>query len=256
MTSAQASSLRKASSTSVTLEGLESPQALASLRQQGAARFDAVAWHYIEVLSNKLKAHHGAAHGLLQSKLDKAVQDLQARMAAASSLTPASASDSTLGHALDPTLDLMPRAPSSPLAQLLQVLAAPATPATGMGTGTGTGTGNIGRAENPRIAQFRKTLSQISVQKQVTQAIAQAPHNAGPINSHMLVLRSMGLMRQRAPNYLNRFMGYVDTLLSLQAAGKAKPLIKKPRAAVSAKKPLGAGSRAPPMVSPAAQKPA
>jgi hypothetical protein len=77
------------------------------------------------------------------------------------------------------------------------------------------------------VRQFRQTLSQLNIQKQVIQAIAQAPQNAGPINSHMLVLRSLGRMRELSPDYLNRFMGYVDTLLSLEAAGRLKPLAKK-----------------------------
>jgi hypothetical protein len=63
--------------------------------------------------------------------------------------------------------------------------------------------------------------------------MAQAPQNAGPINSHMLVLRSLGLMRDISPDYLNRFMAHVDTLLCLEEAGKVKLTPK--RAAPSAK---------------------
>ena len=55
------------------------------------------------------------------------------------------------------------------------------------------------------------------MQKQVNQAMAQAPQNAGPINSHMLVLRSLGKMREASPDYLGRFMVYLDTLLVLDA---------------------------------------
>jgi hypothetical protein len=83
------------------------------------------------------------------------------------------------------------------------------------------------RTESPHIQQFRQQLGKIRVHKQVSQAIAQAPHNAGPINSHMLVLRSLGLMRDISPDYLNRFMGYIDTLLCLDAAGQGKPASKK-----------------------------
>jgi hypothetical protein len=86
-----------------------------------------------------------------------------------------------------------------------------------------------GRLDNPRVEQFRQQLGKISVQKQVTQAIAQAPQNAGPINSHMLVLRSLGLMRDLSPDYLNRFMSYVDTLLILEDSGQSKPASKKPQ---------------------------
>lgn len=85
-----------------------------------------------------------------------------------------------------------------------------------------------GRMDNPRVAQFRQQLGKMSVQKQVTQAISQAPQNAGPINSHMLVLRSLGLMRDLSPDYLNRFMGYVDTLLFLDAPATVKVNLKKP----------------------------
>jgi hypothetical protein len=81
--------------------------------------------------------------------------------------------------------------------------------------------------DKPHIVAFRQELGKISVQKQVTQAIAQAPQNAGPINSHSLVLRSLGLMRDLSPDYLNRFMGYVDTLLFLDAPQTVKASPKK-----------------------------
>jgi Protein of unknown function (DUF2894) len=100
--------------------------------------------------------------------------------------------------------------------------------------GTGKTAGQL--AETPRIQQFRKQLSQISVHKQVTQAIAQAPQNAGPINSHMLVLRSLGLMRDISPDYLNRFMGYVDTLLCLDEAGVGKAAPRRTASASVSKK--------------------
>lgn len=93
--------------------------------------------------------------------------------------------------------------------------------------------------ENPRIQQFRKKLGRISVQKKISQAIAQAPQNAGPINSHMLVLRSLGIMRDVSPDYLNRFMAHVDTLLCLDQAGPVQAQAK-PKATPKAKLPSGA----------------
>jgi Protein of unknown function (DUF2894) len=192
---------------------------LEALRDAGAADFDAVGWHYIEVLAERITAQKGAAQGLLQTKLEKAVGKLHARMAAASHLiyTPA-------------PLSAPSPAPTSPLAKLLQELAPPVSPAPSMAKTS------TWRGESPRVQQFRKTLSKLSVQKQVSHAIAQAPQNAGPINSHMLVLRSLGLMRELSPDYLNRFMAYVDTLLCLEEAGKAKPLTKKTAAASKLKK--------------------
>ena len=125
-----------------------------------------------------------------------------------------------------PPPQIHPEALPSPLAKLLQDMG-PKTALQGSGRTTGW------PSENPRIQAFKKQLSQLSVQKQVRQAMAQAPQNAGPINSHMLVLRSLGLMRDISPDYLNRFMAHVDTLLCLEEAGKGKSTPK--RAASSGK---------------------
>jgi len=176
-----------------------------------AAQMDPVGWHYIQVLAERTRTQTGPAQALLQAKLNKALAQMQARL-------PTPPNTST------PPLSLGP----SPLSALLQHMAAPSAERP-------LGTSNHGRMDKPRIVQFRQQLHRISVQKQVTQAIAQAPQNAGPINSHMLVLRSLGLMRDISPDYLNRFMGYVDTLLVLEAAGQSKALTKK--AAAPPKRP-------------------
>ena len=198
---------------------------LALLRQAGAPDFDSVGWHYIEILAARVPAHQGAAQTLLHLKLDKALDDLNARMA--SPMAPHSQPSSATGTATATDVSS-----ASPLAQMLQDLVPLEAPATRDVAGQRT----PWPAENPRVRQLRKTLSQLKVQKQVSQAMAQAPENAGPINSHMLVLRSLGLMRELSPDYLNRFMRYTDTLLSLEAAGRLKPLAKKSTAASKAKK--------------------
>jgi hypothetical protein len=85
---------------------------------------------------------------------------------------------------------------------------------------------------------FRNTWSKLSADKQLNKALDQAPKNAGPINSHMLVLRSLALMREISPDYLNRFISYADTLVCLEQAEKAKYAMPKNAAqAQSAKKP-------------------
>ena len=194
---------------------------LALLRQAGAPDFDSVGWHYIEILAAKVPAHPGAAQALLQLKLDKALDDLNARMASPSQHASATGK-ATATDVSSP----------SPLALMLQDLAPLEAPATREVASQRP----PWPAENPRVRQLRKTLSQLKVQKQVTQAMAQAPENAGPINSHMLVLRSLALMRELSPDYLNRFMRYTDTLLNLEAAARLKPLAKKSTATSKAKK--------------------
>ena len=216
--------------TTTLLENDSGAADLAVLREAGAPAFDAVGWHYIEVLTAKTQTHRGTTQALLQAKLDKALCDLKARMAVTKSLDQSGV----------PTASTAPVSTSpSPLAQLLQEMAplaqhTPSAPAPVLASAMGKPSN--WRAESPRVQQFRKTLYKLSVQKQVTQAIAQAPQNAGPINSHMLVLRSLGLMRELSPDYLNRFMSFVDTLLCLEEAGNAKPLSKKSVATAKAKK--------------------
>ena len=168
-----------------------------------AAQLDPVGWHYLQVLAERTRTQTGPAQALLQAKLNTAVAQLQLRLAKPQ--TP-----STLPSSQTP----------SPLSALLQDMAAPSAQRPLSPSGHG-------RLENPRVEEFRQQLGKISVQKQVTQAIAQAPQNAGPINSHMLVLRSLGLMRDLSPDYLNRFMAYVDTLLILDAPQSVKAPPKK-----------------------------
>jgi len=192
---------------------------LSALRAKGAPRVDAVGWHYIETLAERMQSQSGLAQQLLQAKLQEALKRIEGRMAhSAAAATAACAAT--------------PHAAPSPMAALLQDMVQRNAPQ-GHVQEPGQSAPHAGawRAESPRIQQFRRQLSKISVQKQVTQAIAQAPQNAGPINSHMLVLRSLGLMRNISPDYLNRFMTHVDTLLRLDEADKGKLPPKKAPAA-------------------------
>ena len=68
------------------------------------------------------------------------------------------------------------------------------------------------------LAYFRNTWSKLNAERQLTQALSQAPENAGPLNSHLLVLQSLKAMRETSPEYLRRFMSYVDALLWLDRA--------------------------------------
>jgi hypothetical protein len=181
---------------------------MAALAEEAAQR-DPVGWHHIQVLAERTRTQTGLVQVLLQAKLNSALGQLQARLAAQK-------------KQLAPPARHTP----SPLSALLRDMAAPSAERPLSPSGHG-------RMDNPRVALFRQQLGKISVQKQVTQAIAQAPQNAGPINSHMLVLRSLGLMRDLSPDYLNRFMGYVDTLFFLDSAETVKVT---PQKAVTASK--------------------
>lgn len=90
-------------------------------------------------------------------------------------------------------------------------------------------------SELASLRRFRASWSRIVAEDQVARAITRTPENAGPLNSHALVLRSLALMRELSPDYLQRFLAQLDTLMWLEdlgqravAAKPAKP-IKRPR---------------------------
>ncbi|MGE0347855.1 DUF2894 domain-containing protein [Hydrogenophaga sp.] len=72
---------------------------------------------------------------------------------------------------------------------------------------------------------FRETWSRIAAEDEVTEAVQRGPDNAGPLNSHMLVLRTLGLLRELSPDYLRRFLAHADTLLWLDQTGE---LLRQP----------------------------
>jgi len=80
---------------------------------------------------------------------------------------------------------------------------------------------------------FRDALIKQNAEKIMQEAINSAPENAGPLNSEMLTIRSLIAMRDLSPEYTNRIICYIDTLLwleksneeanaALPAKGKAK----------------------------------
>ena len=209
------------------MRGLRAQQA--SLQASGAAQFDALTWHYLDLLAQRAEQQQGLAQRMLIEKLEKSLTELQRRFALASTTANQNASASD-GSYETTTANKALRDGPSPLAELLQAMQ-PQPPVANL-----TPSGEW-QQENPRIQQFRKQLGRISVQKKISKAIAQAPQNAGPINSHMLVLRSLGIMRDVSPDYLNRFMAHVDTLLCLDQAGQLQSKTKAKSASGSATLP-------------------
>ncbi len=167
---------------------------IAALGEAGANQFDPVQFHYLQVLAQRAADQPENVRHILDVKLTQAINALRARFEQARSDTNGGG---TVGGSLGASSQ---RAPPGPLGALARYAAQHAS---------------AGAADRLSVQYFRDTWSRISTGKQVTQALEQAPKNAGPINSHMLVLRSLALMRDVSPDYLNRFVSYVDTLLCL-----------------------------------------
>ena len=119
-----------------------------------------------------------------------------------------------------------------PLAELnLYIRAVTGSAASHAVDGAPTGTGD-GAPELKSARRFREAWSRISAEDAVERAVGRGPENAGPLNSHMLVLRTLTLARALSPDYLRRFLSQADTLLWLDGARAAlQQTRRRPRAA-------------------------
>ena len=189
--------------------------AVAALRTPGTTPYDAVRLHYLEALARRAKGFDGEVKNLLDGKLHQALARYQSVHT-----QPCVTGSPSLGR-------------PSALAELTRRLAQqPQNTETLVG---GRAAVVNARPELKSVRDFRATWTQLSVEKQLTQALAQAPENAGPLNSHQLVLRALSVMRDTAPDYLNRFMSYVDALLWLDQAD-SQPVAASAVAGDAAKK--------------------
>lgn len=217
-----------------------------ALRARGAQRFDPAGLRFVEALARRAAAHRAEARCMLDRALDKAVTEFgerfdRAEREAREALARATARFPEAAEALRQHVDcgdfgalrqrlarLEAQGASGPLAQLLTHIGrhtlqtAPGGGAAHAGEGT-----TAPPAELKSLSYFRSTWSRLSVDRQLAHAFAQAPENAGPLNSHFLVIQSLKTMRELCPGYLEQFMSYADALLWLdQADARRSPAQK------------------------------
>jgi hypothetical protein len=193
---------------------------LDALRASGAADRDPVRFAYLEALSRRAATQPDAIRLSLDGKIRAAADELASRPAPA------------------PT-EIAPTSAASPLADLLAYIGGHAHDQTGSSEPANDiptvnrknrpkskSTAAAPRQQGPElksVAIFRDAWSKLSTEQQLTQTLARAPENAGPMNSQHLVLRSLERMRDIAPDYLQGFMSYIDTLIWLDHADPTKP---------------------------------
>jgi hypothetical protein len=223
----------------------------ASLRNEGAQRLDPARFHYLEVLSQRVDTAPGEVRRILEGKLKVALADYgerfrQAQKVTSDELASLSAKHPDLArelHRLFAAGDYggMRRLgaqsafnrPCAPLAQLNQYIQNVKQDGIDRRLESDPGSSLVSdmeaSSEMASVRRFREAWSRIAAEDQVDQAVGRGPVNAGPLNSHMLVLRSLALMRKLSPDYLRRFLSHVDTLLWLdQANQKYTPVKAKP----------------------------
>ncbi|KWF08157.1 DUF2894 domain-containing protein [Burkholderia pseudomultivorans] len=185
-------------------------------REQHADRLDPVRFHRIDALERRAAAFDGDARRLLDARLATLLDDYAQIVARADD---ASAARET------PMADAAPPAPTrGALAALVERLARD-------------GQADRRGIDPALIDYFRETWSKVRTEKQYRQSLDQVPRNAGPLNSNSLVHRSLSVMRELSPAYLQQFLSYVDALAWLEdlAGGGAQPDKEAPRAKTAKK---------------------
>jgi hypothetical protein len=181
-------------------------------REQNADRLSPTRFHFIEALERRAAGYDGEARRILDDRLSKLLETYAENLAIAASNV--DHADSTtgapvrgaLGGLIDHiTNDAALRPSSFPTLEALD--------------------------------GFRKIWSEVRTDSQVRQSLEQVPANAGPLNSGNLVHRSLKLMRELSPGYLQQFLSYIDTLSWLEQMNAGGALAAKDGArAVTARK--------------------
>jgi hypothetical protein len=158
---------------------------------------------YVEALSRRIPGQPEAVRRLLQEKLRAAQDRLGARIADTNA--------AAVRH---------PPASCAPLAQLNQYIRdaarAPAEPAA-------PGEEPPAPDELASARRFRQAWHRKRTEEQVELAVARRPANAGPLNSHVLVLQSLAMMQDLSSDYLRRFVAHVEALQWLEGAAERPP---------------------------------
>ncbi|PLQ00043.1 DUF2894 domain-containing protein [Cupriavidus pauculus] len=201
-------------------------------RDSGADRADPVRFRFIEALARRASAYDGEARRRLEQRLAGLVADfgdglsrvqVEAPASGAPLQRPDTRSDlaavtARLGQAAHPDAhpdahsDANPEANPASHPAALPAPQAPRTPHTSAAANE-----RLARHAEPALADyFRDTWARVSVDRQLRDSQAGVPENAGPLNTNHLVHRSLSLMREVSPGYLEQFLSYVDALSWLE----------------------------------------
>lgn len=218
---------------------------------------------YLEALTRRAEAHDGAVRAWVEQRLAAARTSLSLSIAPAPSsphvvptLTTPSTPTSTPTSTPNPTGAAIPspgadRRPG-PLAELTALLDRTAAPGLAPGAATHAqstlpaGADTAGPPELKSLQRDRAAWARLSVDQELQRALAQVPDNPGPLNSRLLVLRSLRLMQTISPDYLARFVSQLETLVWLDQASFGALPVRAPavRREPAAKRPRSRGGKA------------
>ncbi|OZI18653.1 hypothetical protein CAL26_13150 [Bordetella genomosp. 9] len=216
---------------------------LAAWREQGADRLDPTRFRIIEALARRAAAAQGdAARGVLEQRLAQRVQAYQ-RDVDAARVQPVE------GHpdGGQPAATPGPESPLSAFIRELQATAARPAASAASAASAEDAAPSMAAASYPDLALldfFRDTWGRYKTRRQLKQSEERVPENAGPLNSSLLVHRTLSLMREVSPEYLHQFLSYVDALAWVEQATSVDLLTDKDRARGGARK-ASRGPRSP-----------
>ena len=192
--------------------------ALASLQRAGGAQRDPIGFQHMVLMAQRMPSQPEAVQRLLAGRLREALARAEARAGEATVAPSPSPSPSSPTSPASPP----PRGPLAELHRHIQAVsageAAPGARATPPGTAGAAGAAACPPRELKSLDRFRDTWAKVAAEAQVDKALARAPENAGPLNSHLLVLRSLAALRELSPEHLHGVLAQLDALLWLEQA--------------------------------------
>ncbi|MDR5856105.1 DUF2894 domain-containing protein [Caballeronia sp. LZ062] len=172
-------------------------------RARGEDRVNPVRYRFIEALTRRAALHEGEARRIIDARLSTLLTDY------ADTVAQAMAERADDAHAQ-----------KGPLATLLDDMALHAA---------------THPSHEELLEYMRGVWSKVSAERQLRESQQKVPKNAGPLNSNSLVHRSLALMREASPEYLQHFLAYVETLSWMEEmtganapAAKDAPRARKP----------------------------
>jgi hypothetical protein len=186
---------------------------LAALQNSGVDRIEPVRFAYLTALARRAENQPASVRRLLSEKITRQAEEL-ARQPSVSKDT-----ESTDLTAKNPLTDLL-----AYIAEHTVALPTPRLVSAAIDAKPHAKSENFlpSATDLKSVAYFRSTWSKLLTDQQLTQTLAKAPENAGPMNSQHLVLRALQLMRERSPDYLQGFMAYIDTLVWLEKTSSSR----------------------------------
>lgn len=189
---------------------------LEAWREQHADRLDPVRFHAMDALERRAANHEGDVRRLLDEKLAVLVDAYAGDLEKAAVSAGTTSSETSNRSALAGLIDHLAASRSS------------------RDEAFATHNAAMPSASYPTLEtldEFRKIWSAVRTGSQLRQSLEQVPENAGPLNSGALVHRSIGLMRELSPGYLQEFLSYIDALSWIELInGSVLPASDAPRA--------------------------